>query len=128
MTKEATITVTLKQLADAVFSGAYFRFSKIRKTITAGHKNRKTPAAVWEETKLFEERRDAIVNEYNGTLKADRSGYDWPADRQEDASKAVAELLAQTVELPGCQIRLSDLLEGGLLEEDYNLLEPWLTD
>jgi NAD-specific glutamate dehydrogenase len=119
------IKVTLKQLVEAAQSGAYQRFTAIRKTITAGHKNRKVPAAVQEELKHFDEARKALVEKCGGVLSEDKTHYDF-AEKGEEFAKGFEELLAQTVELPGEPIKLADLLDGGLLEADYAMLEPWL--
>ena len=121
------IKVTLKQLVEAAQSGAYQRFTAIRKTITAGHKNRKMPAAVQEELKHFDEARKALVEKCGGVLSEDKTHYDF-AEKGEEFAKGFEELLAQTVELPGEAIKLADLLDGGLLETDYTLLEPWLQE
>ena len=129
------IKVTLKQLVEAATHtpgtdppmGAYQRFTAIRKTITAGHKNRKMPAAVQEELKHFDEARKALVEKCGGVLSEDKTHYDF-AEKGEEFAKGFEELLAQTVELPGEAIKLADLLDGGLLEADYALLEPWLTE
>ena len=121
------IKVTLKQLVEAAQSGAYQRFTAIRKTITAGHKNRKVPAAVQEELKHFDEARKALVEKCGGVLSEDKTRYDF-GDKSEEFAKGFEELLAQTVELPGEAIKLADLLDGGLLEADYALLEPWLME
>ena len=131
------IKVTLKQLVEAAQSGAYQRFTAIRKTITAGHKNRKVPAAVQEELKHFDEARKALVEKCGGVLSEDKTRYDFDEakpegegglSKAEEFAKGFEELLAQTVELPGEAIKLADLLDGGLLEADYALLEPWLME
>ena len=121
------IKVTLKQLVESAQSGAYARFAAIRKTITAGHKNRKVPAAVQEELKHFDEARKALVEKCGGVLSEDKSRYEF-AEKAEEFAKGVEELLAQTVELPGEAIKLADLLDGGLLEADYEPLVPFLTE
>jgi NAD-specific glutamate dehydrogenase len=121
------IKVTVKQLVEATQSGAYARFASIRKTITAGHKNRKMPTAVQEELKHFETARKALIEKCEGVMSEDKTRYEF-AEKGEDFAKGFEELLAQTVELPGEAIKLADLLDGGLLEGDYNLLEPFLTE
>jgi hypothetical protein len=121
------IKVTLKQLVEAAQSGAYARFAAIRKTITAGHKNRKVPAAVQEELKHFEEARKGLIEKCEGKLTEDGKQYTFNG-KAEEFVKGFEELVAQTVELPGDAIKLPDLLDGGLLEADYALLEPWLTE
>jgi hypothetical protein len=122
------ITVTLRELIRAAYTGAYQRFSRIRKTITAGHRNRRMPAAVGEEVKSYEEQRDAIAKQYGGKPNRLTNDYDWPEDKKEEATVALATLLEQHVDLPGCPIRVEDLLDGGLLEEDYDILKPWIVE
>jgi hypothetical protein len=130
------IKITYKQLLTVLSAGfnpdtkvgAYGRFATIRKAITAGHKNRKMPAAVQEEIKHFNETRDAIIARFGGMLNATKTDYDWLADKKDEGVKAIEELLAQEVELPGERIKMTDLLDGGLCEGDYEPLEPFLTE
>jgi hypothetical protein len=124
----AQLTAAVSSGQDAQGRGAYARFAGIRKTITAGHKNRKMPAAVQEELNHFVKQRDDLVARFGGALNESKTNYVWPDDKQADAEKALAELMAQTVELPGDVMKLADLLDGGLLEADYDALEPFLTE
>ena len=120
------IKVTVKQLVDAAQSGAYGRFANIRKTITAGHKNRKMPMAVLEELKHFETARAKIIEECEGKLSKDKTRYEF-GEKAAEFTQKFDELMAQPVDdLPGDAIKLADLLDGGLLESDYALLEPFL--
>jgi NAD-specific glutamate dehydrogenase len=119
------IKVTLKQLVEAAQSGAYGRFAAIRKTITAGHKNRKMPVAVQEELKQFDESRQKLITQCDGVLAEDKTSYTFNG-KAEEFAKGFEELLAQSVDLPGEPTKLADLLDGGLCEGDYALLEPWL--
>ena len=120
------IKVSYKQLLTVLASGTYGRFATIRKAITAGHKNRKVPAAIQEEVKHFNETRDGIVARFGGVLNVTKTDYDWPDGKKDEAVKAMDELMAQEVELPGERIKMADLLDGGLCEGDYEPLEPFL--
>ena len=120
------ITLTVEQLVSAALSGAYNRFASIRKTITAGHKNRKTPKAFVEECKIFDEQKEALIKECEG--EPIENGYTFKGDNIKKFNEGLVELQKQTVELPGEQIKISDLLDGGLLETDYELLAPFLSE
>jgi hypothetical protein len=122
------IKLTLQQLRNCVASGSYARFTSLRKSITAGHKNRKVPAAVQNELMYFEMTRDALVARLGGRVNATQTEYEWPADKKDEAQAVMAELLAQAVELPGEPIKLADILDGGLCEGDYANLEPFLSE
>jgi hypothetical protein len=118
--------MTVEQLVDAYASGALQIFFSIRKTISAGYKNRKLPAAVQKEVDLYNKERLALVEKHKGVLETpDAKEYTFPDPAA--FKKDHSELMAQTVDdLPGDRLKLSDLLDGGLREGDYDLLEPFL--
>ena len=122
------ITLTNRQFVNAINTGAYRRFSSIRKTITAGHKNRKVPRAVDEELATFVKTQDELLARFGGVIDKKTNEVVYPEGKKEEADKAHAEWMAQIIELPGEPIKLADLLEGGLCETDYQLLEPFLTE
>lgn len=124
------IKVTLKELVTIAQSGAYARFKSIRKTIPAGHINRKVPAAVQEELKQFDEARNKLVKQFGGVLSEESEGKSTYVfgEKFDDFVKEFEELLSQTVELPGEAINRADLLDGGLIEEDHDLLTPFLAE
>lgn len=116
----------MQQLAEAVYSKAWSRLLSCRLSIAAGHATRKIPRAVREEIALFEEKRDAIVKLYAGKVNQEGTGYHWPEDQAASAEAAMGELLAQKVTLPGPMVKMADILDGGLRQTDYDLLEPWV--
>jgi len=123
------ITTTYEKLVLAATSGALARFHGIRKTITAGHKNRKMPAAIREELAHYDEARKALVEKHGGFLATpDAKTYTFPEGQAEGFADDLKVLLAQEVDLPGEAVKLADLLDGGLLETDYSALEPFLTE
>lgn len=123
------IKLTLEKFAEALGSGAYRRFGGIRKAIAAGHNNRKVPEAVDKEWKHFIETRDGILKQFEGKLNEDKTDFVYPDEEKKAAAdKALKELMALEVELPGEPMKLTDLLDGGLLESDYKFLEPFLSE
>ena len=123
------IKVTIENLVKAMASGALPRLYGIRKTISAGHRNRKLPASVEGELKHYEEQRKALIERYHGIAATpDARFFTFPEGEMAGFERDIKELLSQTVELPGEPLKLTDLLDGGLLETDYDLLEPFLTE
>ena len=126
------ITIKIKQLLDASRSSldgksSLQRLFSIPKTISAGHANRKLPAAIQEELKHFEEARIALAERHGGTRpNPSVPNYVVPEERRPEFDRDFALLLEQQLDLPGVPLQLQDLLAGGLLEEDYELLGPFL--
>jgi len=122
------IKTTVGKLVSASQGGCLARFLAIPKTIAAGHKNRKMPAAIREEMKLYAERIMALITKHGGVQTAQgASTYTFPAGI-EPFQADENELKAQEIELPGEPMKLDDLLAGGLLEDDYDALGPFLAE
>jgi len=121
--------VTVRQLVQAAGSGALARLLSIPKSIGAGYKNRKLPAACEEEVRLYEKARVDLIKKHGGEIPyPGAESYAFPGGGQEAFERDIVELLDQTVELPGEPLKLSDLLAGGLLESDYGALGPFLIE
>jgi hypothetical protein len=120
--------ITVKQLVQAVTSGALSRLLAIPKTIAAGYKNRKLPSACEEEIRLYEKARAGLVEKHGGTVPHPGAlEYAFHDGGREAFERDMVELLSQPINLPGEPIKLTDLLSGGLVESDYAVLEPFLT-
>jgi hypothetical protein len=121
------IKLTVQQLVEAVQSGALGRLLALDKPIKVAWANRKQGTAATEELKSYDERRMALLKAH-GTLAEGATQYTF-ADGEADKFQAGhAELIAQTVELPGEPVKLADLGAGRLSEMDLSLLEAFLTE
>lgn len=121
------ITLTTKQLIEVVASGAYGRFALVRKTIAAGYRNRKTATEMDAELRLFTDARNEIVARFSGALNLSKSDYLFPPDKQGGVD-ALAELMRQSITISGEPMQIADLLDGGLLESDFEKLAPFLVE
>jgi hypothetical protein len=120
------ITLTWKQFIAAVTSppgtmSPIARFFTIPKSISAGSANRKLNSAVLEEWKNYSRLLEEMKKKHTGAEGAYLGGV-------LEFEKDYSVLLAQSIELPGVQVRYSDLLAGGLIESDYDALEPFLSE
>jgi hypothetical protein len=120
------ITLTWKQFITAVAAtpgttAPIARFFAIPKTIQAGSANRKLSAAISDEWENYSRLVEDLREKHNKTWShSPRSVVEFEKD--------YSVLLAQSIELPGVQVRYSDLLAGGLIESDYDALEPFLSE
>ena len=121
------IKLTVKQLVEATQSGALGRFLTLDKPIKVAWANRKQGPAATDELKLYDERRTALLKQH-GTLSEGAKEYTFADGEGEKFQSAHAELIAQTVELPGEPVKLADLGAGRLSEIDLSVLEAFLTE
>ena len=121
------IKLTVKQLVEAVQSGALGRLLALDKPIKVAWANRKQGTSANDEIKAYDERRMVILKQH-GTLAEGAKEYTFAEGEAEKFAAAHMELIQQTVELPGEPVKLADLGAGRLSEIDLSALEPFLTE
>lgn len=120
--------VTYQQLIQATATGALTRFFSCTLAIKAWKSNRKTAAVCDEELKIFQTKRDELIQKHQG-IPNTNSSIDFPTA---DAAKAFETewnaLVAEEIDIPGEPVKLDDILSGELQQVDFANLAPFLGD
>lgn len=121
------ITMDLKELVALAQTGALGRFLATPKPVKVGWENRKLGPTADTELKAYNDRRLELLKDAGATLPEGSNEYVFPEGGREKFQVAYEELLAQSVELPGSPVAVTDL-KGDLSESDLVLLEKFIKE